>query len=97
MIKGGFVYILASRSRKALYVGVTSNLGARLSEHRTCKDPKSFTARYGTTRLVYYRVFPRIEEAIVEEKRLKGGSRAKKVSLVEMMNPEWKDLSERWR
>ncbi|TCZ73387.1 GIY-YIG nuclease family protein [Flaviaesturariibacter aridisoli] len=94
MIYGGFVYILTCNSRKALYVGVTANLGARLAEHRSAKPRTSFTARYNTHTLVYYRVFDRIEDAIAEEKRLKGGSRAQKIRLVEAMNPGWDDLWE---
>ncbi|RYY41847.1 MAG: GIY-YIG nuclease family protein [Chitinophagaceae bacterium] len=94
MVHGGFVYILTSRSRKPLYVGVTSNLGARLFEHRSGTDKRSFTARYNVHVLVYYRVFDRIEDAIAEEKRLKGGNRAQKLRLITEMNPDWEDLWE---
>jgi putative endonuclease len=57
-----------------------------------CIYPKSFTAKYGCCVLVYYNAFNRIEEAIAEEKRIKGGSRSKKLRLIENMNPEWEDL-----
>ena len=53
-----------------------------------------FYAKYNASKLVYYQCFSSIEEAIEEEKRIKGGSRAKKIKLIDSMNPEWKDLSE---
>jgi len=77
-----------------LYVGVTSQLIERVWEHKTHVYPESFTARYGCNTLVYYQGFDGIEEAITEEKRLKGSNRAKKMRLIEEMNPNWKDLWE---
>ena len=56
--------------------------------------PKSFTARYNCDKLVYYSFYPRIEEAIGEEKTIKGGNRQKKIDLINSINPEWKDLYE---
>ena len=79
-----------------LYTGVTSNLPSRLAEHRAKADPRSFTARYNADILVYYETTPSILSAIAREKQIKAGSRAKKVALIEAMNPEWKDLSEGW-
>jgi len=89
---GGCVYIMTNKRNGTLYVGVTSRLAKRTWEHRTYMYPKSFTARYGCNMLVYFRAFDRIEEAIKEEKRLKGGNRRQKLRLIEEMNPEWKDL-----
>ncbi|RYD95314.1 MAG: GIY-YIG nuclease family protein [Sphingobacteriales bacterium] len=94
MIQGGFVYILASKTNSVLYVGVTQNLGARLAEHRSGKNIDAFTRKYNIHKLVFYRAFATITEAIAEEKRIKGGSRAKKTALVESINPGWIDLWE---
>ncbi len=92
MQKGGAVYIIASPNRTTLYVGVTSDLGKRIWEHRTKQMPKSFSAQYNCVELVYYRSFDGIEEAIAEEKRIKGGSRRAKEALINALNPDWKDL-----
>jgi putative endonuclease len=99
MHRGGTVYILANKNRTTLYVGVTSDLPARLQEHRDKKYPNSFTARYNLDHLVFYENFTRIEEAIAREKQLKAGSRQKKEVLIATLNPEWRDLTEevlRW-
>ncbi len=77
-----------------LYIGVTSDLIGRVYEHKTKAFPNSFTAKYNCNKLVYYNGFMTITEAINEEKRLKGGSRKKKIDLINAMNPEWKDLSD---
>lgn len=91
---GGTVYILTNKNRTTLYVGVTSNLAARIQEHREKKYPNSFTARYNLNFLVFYENFLRIEEAIAREKQLKGGSRRKKEDLIGNFNPHWRDLSD---
>ena len=88
---GGFVYILASRMAGTLYIGVTSDLIKRISEHREGVT-KGFTARYKTHRLVYHEVFGSIEDAIKREKQLKGWHRAWKIRLIEEANPKWDDL-----
>ena len=92
MKKGGYVYILTNKVRSVLYVGVTSDLRKRIAEHREKADPMSFTAKYNCDTLVYYIGFHHIVEAIAEEKRIKGGSRKKKLDLIFEMNPLWKDL-----
>lgn len=94
MVKGGFVYILTNQHNTTLYVGVTSDLVSRVIQHKDKLFPKSFTAKYNIHKLVYYRPFDHIESAIEEEKRIKGGSRKKKVILIESINPKWKDLYE---
>ncbi len=94
MVKGGTVYIMANNNNTVLYTGVTSNLLIRVMEHKTGKYPKSFTAKYNCTKLVYHQGFHHIEDAIAEEKRIKGGSRKKKIELINNMNPEWNDLYE---
>jgi putative endonuclease len=89
---GGWVYIMCSINHPTLYVGVTSNIASRVYEHKHKTYPKSFTSKYNCFKIVYYRRFELIIEAIAEEKRIKGGSRRKKVELINTMNPEWKDL-----
>ena len=91
------VYIMASRKNGTLYVGVTADPVHRIWEHRDRVHPKSFTARYNVTRLVWYQEFDDITEAIAHEKRLKRWQRAWKIQLIEKMNPEWEDLYERLR
>ena len=83
---------MTNKRNGTLYVGVTAQLIERVQEHRMSIYPKSFTAKYGCNILVYYNAFSCIEEAIAEEKRIKGGSRSKKLKLIENMNPAWNDL-----
>ena len=92
MQKGGYVYIMCSMNNTTLYTGVTSTLGARVTKHKENYYPNSFSAKYNCKKLVYYKWFDTIIEAIAEEKRIKGGSRKKKEILINSMNPEWKDL-----
>jgi putative endonuclease len=87
------VYILANRRRGTVYTGVTSNLAERVFRHRQGLTP-GFTSRYGCNRLVFYEKYERMDEAIAREKQIKGGSRGRKIFLVEAINPEWKDLYE---
>jgi putative endonuclease len=75
-----------------LYTGVTSNIASRLYKHKSKVYPRGFSAKYNCVKLVYYRRFESIIEAIAEEKGIKGGSRKKKEELINSMNPEWKDL-----
>jgi putative endonuclease len=88
------VYIMSNRSR-TLYIGMTNNLTRRVYEHRHPQDD-NFTARYHLTRLVYAESFPNVLDAIAYEKRLKGWTRARKLELIEVSNPEWQDLAEEW-
>lgn len=75
-----------------LYTGVTSELVTRVWQHKTNFYPGSFSSRYKTHKLVYYEYFEFIEEAIAREKQIKGGSRKKKIDLINNFNPEWRDL-----
>jgi putative endonuclease len=92
MKRGGAIYIMTNQWNSTLYTGVTSDLLKRMYQHRTKSYAGSFTAKYNLSKLVYFEVFHRIEEAIAREKQIKAGSRAKKIALIEMLNPEWKDL-----
>ena len=85
------VYILASRRNGTLYVGVTSNLPGRVWQHRN-EVVDGFSKRYGVHTLVWYEPHETMESAILREKQLKAGSRARKLGLIEAMNPDWQDL-----
>ena len=87
------VYILSNKNKSVLYTGVTSHLSQRIYEHKTKANSKSFTAKYNADSLVYYEAYESIEDAIRREKQIKGGSRKKKVELIEMRNKNWEDLS----
>jgi putative endonuclease len=89
-----YVYILASRSRD-LYIGVTNNIHARISQHREHR-PGAYTARYNIDRLVYYERFGYIRNAIARETELKDWSRDMKTALIEETNPTWEDLAANW-
>jgi putative endonuclease len=91
MDKPGYVYILSSHSR-VLYIGVTNNIKKRLFEHRTGVFT-GFSADYNVNQLVYLEVFPGLPSAIAREKQLKGWSRKKKITLIELENPFWEDLA----
>jgi putative endonuclease len=76
-----------------LYTGITSDLKKRVYEHRE-KVVAGFTKKYKASKLVYYEVFMDPENAIQREKQIKGGSRAKKIALINGTNEEWRDLYE---
>lgn len=94
MERGACVYILTNKNNTTLYTGVTSDLQRRIVEHKTHYYPKSFTARYDLTKLVYFEFYSSVEEAIEVEKKIKAGSRIKKEALINSINPEWNDLYE---
>jgi putative endonuclease len=86
---------MMSNVPRTLYVGVTSNLEQRVYQHKN-KLVEGFTSRYDLTHLVYYAETNDVREAIAREKQIKGWTRAKKVALIEEMNPYWEDLSASW-
>ncbi len=86
-----YVYIMASRPRGTLYVGVTGNLVQRVWVHRDAIMP-GFTRRYGVHMLVYYEAHDLITDAMRREHNLKHWPRRWKIELVEAMNPKWEDL-----
>ena len=92
--KKAYVYILANRRNGTLYIGVTNNLTARISQHKSKIIDNSFTNRYNLDKLVYYEVYDDMYNAITREKQLKAGSRDKKIKLIEEHNKNWKDLYE---
>ncbi|GGN52804.1 endonuclease [Novosphingobium indicum] len=87
------VYIMASARNGTLYVGVTSWLPERAWEHRE-GVVAGFTKRYECKRLVWFELHATMEHAITREKQIKGGSRKKKLALIETANPQWHDLFE---
>lgn len=93
-MKTGFIYIVTNKYNNTYYIGVTSNLPKRIVEHIEKRYENSFTARYNLNKLVYYEQYQMIGDAIAREKQLKAGSRAKKVALIEKLNPNWLDLYE---
>ncbi len=91
MEREGFIYILSNYSNEVLYIGVTSNLKRRLSEHKK-HTKEGFTDKYNTTKVLYVERTPRIIDAIEREKVLKKWSRTKKLQLIKKQNPTFKDL-----
>ena len=94
MSKGGWTYILTNKPKGVLYVGVTSDLAARMVQHREGTG-STFCRRYGLKRLVLAERHERIEDAIAREKALKAWQRAWKIRLIEEANPNWQDLFDR--
>ena len=86
------VYILASQPRGTLYIGVTSDLMARLWQHREAVLP-GFTKRYAVKRLVWYDMHATMDAAILREKQLKNWHRPWKLNMIEQANPHWADLA----
>ena len=91
----GFVYILANKEYGTLYIGVTSDLLARMEQHRRGQG-SAFVRKYDVTRLVYFEEYPLYADAIRRETNLKRWKRAWKIDLVEKHNPLWADLLETW-
>ena len=86
-----YVYIMTNVKNNVLYTGVTNDIHRRVLEHKN-KLVKGFTRKYHITKLVYYEIYDNIEFAIAREKQIKGGSRQKKIELIQSMNPDFKDL-----
>jgi putative endonuclease len=89
------VYILASWRNGTLYIGLTSNLMARIVQHRAGSFG-GFTRIYGVKRLVWFEMADTMEGVIAREKQLKNWHRAWKIELIEADNPTWRDLAEDW-
>jgi putative endonuclease len=85
------VYMLAAESG-VLYLGMTNDLMRRMCEHRTGKGD-AFSFRYKTFKLVWFEPYGRPAPAIEREKQIKRWRREKKVRLIEVSNPNWRDLS----
>jgi putative endonuclease len=92
--KSYYVYIMTNKS-KTLYTGMTNDLLRRVYEHKH-KLIDGFTKKYNITKLVYFDETSDVNEAIAFEKKIKGWTRAKKIALIESINPQWLDLSQDW-
>lgn len=93
IVKEYYVYIMTNKYNSVLYTGVTNNLIRRVMEHRS-GDGGKFTNKYNTAKLVFFEQTNNIDIAIEREKQIKAGSRKKKIKLIEVLNPNWKDLFE---
>lgn len=91
MKKEYFVYIMTNHHNTVLYTGVTNNIWRRVQEHKCGKGGK-FSKKYAIKKLIYVEVYEDINNAILREKQIKGGSRQDKVDLINGMNTEWADL-----
>ncbi len=89
-----YVYILTNTNDRVMYVGVTNDLRRRLHEHQNGLVA-GFTRKYNVHKLVYFEHTTDVYGAIAREKEIKGWIRKKKNALVETMNPDWEDLSDR--
>jgi len=85
------VYLLASKYNGTLYTGVTSNLTKRIWEHKN-NFVDGFTKKYGVHTLVWYELHETMESALRREKAVKNWQRAWKITMIEEMNPKWRDL-----
>jgi putative endonuclease len=93
MNKQFFIYIMTNKNNSVLYAGVTNDLKRRVYEHKN-KLAEGFTKKYNIDKLVFYEIYNDVNEAIAREKQIKGGSRPKKIKLIEEMNHKWSDLSD---
>jgi putative endonuclease len=85
------VYILTSKPRGTLYIGITSNLIKRVWQHKTYAA-EGFSSRHHVHSLIWYEMHETMESAILREKRLKEWKRVWKIRLIEERNPDWLDL-----
>ena len=83
--------MLTNKTNKVIYTGVTSDLKNRIYEHKE-KLVEGFAEKYNVNKLVYYETFDDIENAILREKQIKGGSRTDKINLIRSINPNFEDL-----
>ncbi len=90
-----FVYILASKIRGTLYVGITNDLQRRVYEHKV-GIKKGFIKKYGVSQLMYFETFQNVNDAIDREKNLKKWKRDWKIKLIEEENKLWIDLANDW-
>ncbi len=89
------LYILTNKKNGTLYIGMTNNLERRIFEHKN-KLIEGFTKKYGLDKLVYFEMYPYVNDAILREKRLKAWNRQWKINLIEENNSDWHDLASDW-
>ncbi|RJQ15014.1 MAG: GIY-YIG nuclease family protein [Nitrospiraceae bacterium] len=88
-----YIYLMTNKDHNVIYTGITNDLKRRACEHKE-KIVEGFTKRYNINKLVFYEICRDVENAIVREKQIKAGSRAKKIAIINKLNPEWNDLYE---
>ncbi len=93
MSKQYYVYLMTNKNNRVLYTGITNDLKRRVYEHRE-KLVNGFTKKYNVSKLIYYQVFEDPENAILREKKIKAGSRQRKIDLINSKNNKWRDLYE---
>ena len=94
-MRDAYVYIMSNRSHR-LYVGATADLPSRIRQHKEGTYPNAFTARYKFDRLVYFEVIASYPAALKRERYIKGLLRSKKIAMIQIDNPKWRDLSVRF-
>ncbi len=82
---------MTNSNNTVLYTGITNDLRKRVFEHKE-KLVEGFTKKYNITKLIYYEIFRDSYSAISREKKIKGGSRQRKLDLIDSFNPKWEDL-----
>ena len=88
-----YVYILTNKNHTVLYVGRSKQLKIRLKQHKN-NSLKTFTGKYNVDKLVYFETTKYVNNSIKRERQIKKWNREWKISLIESLNPDWKDLSE---
>jgi putative endonuclease len=90
-MKSYWVYIVASRPRGTLYVGMTNDLVRRIYEHRE-GFVEGFTKEHRVKLLDHYEQHATAIAAIQRVKNIKHWSRKWKVDLIRSFNADWRDL-----
>ena len=93
MDKHYYLYILASKRKGAIFVGLTANLVERINQHKQCRYD-GFTSQYNINQLVYFEYFHNLDKASQREQVLKQSNRQLKLDIIEFHNPNWRDLYE---
>lgn len=93
LFKQGYVYIMSNSFRSTFYIGVTSNLEARVWQHIN-GEGSLFVKKYNLHDLIYFEYFERITDAIDREKQLKRWHREWKINLIKSVNPKMLDLKD---
>lgn len=96
IIQEYFIYIITNKNNRVLYIGMTNSLPKRMHQHKTGKFDNSFTKKYQVYKLIYFEKLNNRHKAAKREKQIKGWSRSKKIKLIKLLNPNLKDLSQKW-